>query len=172
VRQVYHRRGTRRGLGDFAPLFDWGESAAVPASTDPVGLLRDACLTHLEAEGIICRQHFGLSLVKCAREDRGAHQPPGPLRATYKAARYCDALGALLDGKPFGAGVLPDAAKILGVDEFWLAGFMHGYDRTPGYWRGRNADAFDESDSYKAGFAAGRNVGDEFASVEVGWEAQ
>ena len=164
MRQVYHKRGTRRGLSDFAPQFEWDAPVAALPNSEPIELLREACLSHLEAEGMICRQHFGVSLVNCKRIEGE------PLRATYKAAKYCDPLGALLDGKPFGAGILPDAMRLLGVDEFWMAGFIHGYDRTPGFWRGRSADALDESDSYKTGFKAGLELGDEFALVELGWE--
>jgi hypothetical protein len=172
-RHEIHRK-TRQNPGDFAPLFDWGEPPAEPApETDAAERLRRACADWIEGGGLICSSHFGVDVVNRHRVYRGKDQPPGPLTGEYAVTnkrKYCDPFGALLHGRPYGAGILPDIAKILGVDEFWIVGFMHGLDGTDGGLTGRRADEFDESASYQDGLSAGRQIAEEFVRIQVGWE--
>jgi hypothetical protein len=160
-------RRSKAQPGDFVPLFDWdGDADRDGGGSDPVDTLRAACAEHVEAGGLIARQFFGVKVVNRKRLNNES-----PLTGTYKAANYCDPLAALLDGQPYGCGILPDAGRLLGVDEYRLAGFIHGLDRTE-FWVGRREEKFGESPSYRAGHVAGREIGAEFARIQVGWEAQ
>lgn len=163
-------RGTRRTPGEFAPLFDWldepEETAPPVGDTDPLELLRSACELHTsEREGMIVRFSFGVDVI-----NRRRAAGDKPLTGTYQASNYCDPFGALLHGTPYGAGILPDAARLLGVDELFIVGFLHGLDKAVHSLTGRREEVFEKSASYQSGYEVGDKIAEEFVRIPGGWE--
>lgn len=174
MRHEIHRN-SKRTPGEFMPLFDWDtaeEMAEVLDTLAAVKMLREACLRQIERGGLIVRFCFGARLANCRREDFGPSAPAGPLRADYEAGKYCDPLGALLHDTPFGAGVLADAARLLGVDEYWMAGFLHGVDHTKPFMSGKRFADFDASPMYRQGREVGLEIAEEFIHIKGGWEVE
>ncbi len=57
---------------------------------------------------------------------------------------------------------LLDAMKILQVDDLWIVGFVHGFDRANIVLIGKNLEKFSEHKSYLEGKDAGRTVAARF----------
>src|SRR5205085_317164 len=98
----------------------------------------------------IGRVPFGLDMKPLPREEGE------PLKGTYHAKEITDPVGALLDGHSFRAGMMADAARILNVDEYWLVGFLHGFDGVDESLIGRKKKVLEESENYLNGVEAGR----------------
>lgn len=175
-------RKSKTGAGDFAPFFDWyeGEQAVVSSIPDEdlIGRIIAACADWQTQGGVLVRCHFGVKTVNPTRENLGKRYNErskryetewGALSGTYQTQKHCCPLAPLLNGLPSHFNPIADFASILGVDHYWVIGFIHGFDKTELY-TGRRASDLKESLSYCDGLAAGRKVAEEFYVLDVGWE--
>ncbi len=165
--------------GDFQPFFDWAEPerAAPVGELPPEGLVEritSACEEWMRRGGVIVRGSFGVGTVNRRRELRGRdeHGRPvwGGLSGVYATEKYCCPLAPLLDGLPSRFNPVADFARVLGVDHFWVLGFIHGLDKTVTL-TGRRQEYLEESLTYVEGREAGVRIAERFVTLTKGWEA-
>jgi hypothetical protein len=162
-------RQSKRGAGDFAPFFDWDESEQSPPvypmpAEGLVERIAEGCERWIRQGGLIVRFHFGVSTENCKRDERGN------LSGTYKVGKHCCPLAPLLEGLPSRFHPLADFAAVLGVDQFWVIGFVHGVDGTVKTLTGKRADYFEESLTYVEGREAGAQIAERYIHIPGGWE--
>jgi hypothetical protein len=170
VRRTQFTKGTRRGLSDFEPFFDWGGEDDSPSvglipAEDLTERIFKACEAWQGKGGVLVRSHFGVKTVRVKREGSGR------LTGFYETQKYCCPLAPFLDGLPSRFNPLADFASVLAVDHFWVLGFIHGFDKTE-WFTGRREEDLKESLSYVDGLEAGRKVGERFYVIDIGWEGK
>lgn len=172
-------RPSKRSAGDFAPYFDWSE----PEQNPPVYPLPDeglreriseGCERWIARGGLIVRYCFGVRTINCVRERLGRDERGetiwGSLSGVYAVDKHCCPLAPLLEGLPSRFQPVADFADVLGVDHFWVIGFLHGVDRTDKMLTGRRADYFAESLTHIEGRKAGEDIAEAYITIMGGWE--
>lgn len=146
----------------FTPYFDFDDYAIAEAPrVDPTQVVMEACQAWVDRGNQIARGDFGVKSVGFYRDERG------DLHATYEAmGEICCPFGVLLDGRESHFMIVADVVKLLGTDEFWGVGFIHGFDKENITTIGRNLDRFLGNANYIAGRAAGQQTAARFVKEE------
>jgi hypothetical protein len=159
------KRVQDRSAVHFAPYFDFEEAACqVPTDSkpDPALALRAASKRWIEAGNVLQPGAFGVETVERVRDTYA-----GTLTGTYRmVGEISDPLGIILDGKESRCMPVLDAARELETDEFWIVGFIHGFDRANATIIGKNLDKLMKSQNYLDGKRAGMKLRSEFIKDE------
>jgi len=165
----YKRKNTRKRTVDrseaqFALYFDFTEpESAEENAPDPLKIIMEVCQSWVDKGNQIERISFGVS-------SRGLHRTSdkqGNITVHSKAfyqpnGEMCCPLGVVLIGTESHFMPLLDAAKVLGVDHFYVVGFVHGFDGQNISTIGRNLEELSKHESYLNGKEAGRIVSAKF----------
>lgn len=160
----------------FTPYFDFGVEADSASTTEACArateLLREVCREWTRQGNRIDVCGFGVTTRGVVR-DCDTYSPT--YNRILNPGRYvaigeiCDPLGALLAGQRSTLMPVLDAARVLKVDEFYVVGFIHGFDsKGASSLVGKNLDKLEMNPAYHAGRDAGWEMRHRFVKPELG----
>lgn len=163
-------RASKERPGDFAPFFEWADTDHDPPvyplpEGDLLARISDGCEQWLSEGGSIVRYFFGVKTVNVKRSEDGRI-----ISAFYETLKHCCPLAPLLNGLPSNFNPLADAVRLLGADQYWVIGFVHGIDKTTAMMTGKRSHYFEDSLTYVEGREAGLKIGAKFIGARGGWE--